>query len=199
MIGIWYKALLINIFYFLLLIFVYFNGYVAVIEICIFIFITMYMEVELLKLNFENKNLLRNYLETLDQYLRIGYAPLKAYEKMLEDNKIDDGKLKGFLGKTLNYCGEIDPQEFIMGDEFNYKIFKKRMNIIIKEIIFKDSIHELLKKSVFQFQIMKILPLIIEIILIDKTEQSIIVNSISLFLLLVANIISYFYIKEAHY
>jgi len=199
MLGIWYKALLINIFYFLLLILVYFNGYIVAIEICIFIFITMYMEVELLKLNFENKNLLRNYLETLDQYLRIGYAPSKAYIKMLEDNKIDDDKLKGFLEKTLNYCGEINPQEFIIGNEFSYKVFKKRMNIIIKEIVYKESIHELLKKSIFQFQIMKILPLIIEIILVSKAEQSTVINSVSLFLLLIANIISYFYIKEAHY
>ena len=140
------KNVLTNLPYFILLLLVYGRNTILFFEIVIFITLTIVFEA---KYNIKKNNktvYVKNCLEVLDQYLRIGFSPNRAYEKMLITQETNHMMFKNAIIDTSHHGDKI--LEFLKENfTFNYRVFKKQTYIILKEIESYESMRIIYRKN----------------------------------------------------
>ena len=161
----------------------------------IFIGSTIYIESKIFTYEIVNNEIIMDALQYLNQQLRVGDSPGFAYRKMLSS-----------CGKTsLEFKNEfrrISPYAWMVFDQlksemdFNYDTFQNQLGVILSEMDSRKLILGVLDKSRMQINIMKHLPLIIEMIFLHNQTVDTAIYACSIFLLMIANALTYNYYRE---
>ncbi len=189
------RIILTNLPYYILLVLVYGKNIILLFEISLFIALMILLELKFIDKKNNNTIYIRSCLEILDQYLRIGFFPNKAYEKMLITQETNHITFKNAINNTSYHTDKI--LEFLKEDfTFNYRVFKKQTYIVLKEIESYESMKIIYRKNLFQVEIMKHLPLVILLLILKNQDYNIVVYSISLILLFVVNVFNLYFIRN---
>ncbi len=189
------RIILTNLPYYILLVLVYGRNLFLLIEVSLFVVFMILLELKFTNKRKYNVTYIRNCLEILDQYLRIGFSPNKAYEKMLSTQETNHIEFKNAFSNTSYHADKI--LEFLKENfTFNYRVFKKQTYIVLKEIESYETMKIMYRKNLFQVEIMKYLPLVILLIILKNHDFNAVIYTISLILLFVVNIFNLNFIRN---
>ncbi|MEA3422455.1 MAG: hypothetical protein U9Q80_01400 [Bacillota bacterium] len=189
------RSILTNLPYYILLILVYGKNIILLSEILLFTVFMILLELKFADKRKNDATYIRSCLEILDQYLRIGFSPSKAYEKMLITQETSHIVFKNVINDTSYHASKI--LEFLKEDfAFNYKVFKKQTYIVLREIESYESMKIIYRKNLFEVETMKHLPLIILLLILKNQDCNTVVYSISLILLFVVNVFNLYFIRN---
>ena len=189
------RVVINNTIYFILISIVYMRSFILGLVCFVFFAITIAIEVRLYEFENRESEKIIDGLLYLDQQLRIGDSPSYAYKTMLDN-------LGEYAMKFKKEFYEISPYAWMLYSDlnnelkFNYRTFHNQLNLIINEIKWREQIKLIFKTNQMQLNIMKHIPLIIEMIFLHKEAVNVFIYSVSITMLLLSNSLSYYYFRE---
>jgi len=122
---------------------------------------------------------------SLQQYLRIGYSPLRAYEKALEEIPMTHSRFKENLNQVMDHKSRIF--EVIQGERgFNHQSFQRELSMILRRIRWKEEIHSIHRRNMWEVELMRYLPLIILGFITEVRVLEPLVKGLSVFMVFLA-------------
>ena len=101
-----------------------------------------------------------------------------------------------------NEFNQMSPYAWMVFDQlksemdFNYETFENQLGVIMSEMASRKLINGILDKSRMQINIMKHLPLIIEMLFLHNQTLDTFIYSCSICLLMISNALTYNYFRE---
>ena len=189
------RIILSNFVYFTLFCIVYMRNIVLFIFCLVFIGFTIYTESKIFVNEIVNSDLIIDALQYLNQQLRVGDSPGFAYRKMLEMCDRTSLEFKNEFNQMSPYAWMVFDQLKSEMD-FNYETFENQLGVIMSEMASRKLINGILDKSRMQINIMKHLPLIIEMLFLHNQTVDTFIYSCSICLLMISNALTYNYFRE---
>jgi hypothetical protein len=184
-----------NIPYFILVGLVYMKSEWMILECALFYIITIMMECRLKGYDDLEAHHTIDLLIELDEKLRIGDSPGFAYRELIKKYDLESIIFEKEIAGLSRYAWMLE--EHLKKElDFDYEVFHRVLHLLMEEQQWKSKIMTLLNRSWIQLEIMKFLPLVIELTMAKNMSFEIKIYSLSLILLILANGISYMMYRE---
>jgi len=134
-------------------------------------------------------------LISFSQYLRVGYSPLRAYEKALEEIPSNHRQFKESLDRVLDQRSHF--YEVIQGTRaYNHESLQRELAMILRRIRWQEEIWGIHRKNMWEVELMRYLPLVILGTITEVHALDPMVKGISLFMIFLAQGMSLFIIYQ---